>query len=449
MTTGDQPVVVLGAGPTGLAAAYTLARRGRSVVVIDRADGVGGLSKSIDFAGTRVDLGPHFFAAGIPELTAMRRQLLGDDEIFQTQQTRMFWQGHLVGYPPGLADVLRAVGVVEAGRIGASFLAATRRRRRPPLNYAQRASNAFGERIFETCLRGYVEKLWGIPSESIEPGWEPGRIRSVSLVDLAGRLVTGRTDDVTMSVPRHGSGQFYDAMAQDARQHGADVLLGHEICEIATVGNRITTVAVRAVDGGECRTIACGEVISTDCVDGARRPTPDHLAQRREDGAAVSFHRAGVPPRRRRRSVCRSLDLRERRLARDRRVTNFSNWGEAMHQRNGQTVLCVEFWCDRDDDTWTATDDALLTRVVTELREIGVLARQAIAEHLVIRIPNTHPVPEIGAGDSLAELRHDLAQFDNLHLAGRAGAFVYRDMDAVVMMGVETALALEAGDGGS
>jgi protoporphyrinogen oxidase len=444
-----EPVVVLGAGPAGLAAAYTLARRGRSVVVVERADAVGGLSRSIDFAGARLDLGQHFFTAGVGELADMRRELLGADEIFLTQRTRMYWRGQLVGYPPGLRDVTRAVGIVEAGRIGLSFLASKRRRRRPPANYADRARAAFGDEIFETCLRGYVEKLWDVPCESIEPGWEPGRIKSVSLVDLVRRLLTRRTDDVVMSVARHGSGQFYEAMADDARRHGAQILLGHEVCETRAAGDRVAGVVVRCTGDDERRTIRCSDVISTipmtvlaDQLHVPRRGA-EHATPRFRSTVLVYLLVMGddlFPDH--------SIYVNDPLLSVGR-VTNFSNWGEAMHQGRGRTVLCAELWCDHHDATWAADDGSLVKQAVRELHHIGLLAGQAIEEHRVIRIPNTHPVPEIGATDSLAQLRDHLARFRNLHLAGRSGAFVYRDMDAAVMVGTAVALALDDADNGS
>jgi protoporphyrinogen oxidase len=126
------------------------------------------------------------------------------------------------------------------------------------------------------------------------------------------------------------------------------------------------------------------------------------------------------------------------------RVTNFSNWGDAMHQGQGQTVLCAELWCDNQDSTWTTDEDTLIHEVVAELNHVGLLAGQAIEQHRVISIPNTHPVPEIRATDSLDQLRDDLGKVSNLHLAGRSGAFAYRDMDAVVMMGISAAVAVEA-----
>lgn len=93
--------------------------------------------------------------------------------------------------------------------------------------------------------------------------------------------------------------------------------------------------------------------------------------------------------------------------------------------------------------------DALVNQVVRELHRVGLLAGQAIDEHRVIRVPNTHPFPEIGATDALVQLRDDLAGFRNLRLAGRSGAFVYRDMAAVVMMGTAVASALDDANHGS
>ena len=105
-TSGD--VLVLGAGPAGLGAAYRLASRGHSVVVLERAPTVGGLAASFDVAGVRVDYGSHrLHPATPPEIMAALRSLLGDDLQRRRRRGRIRIAGRLVAFPPHPIDLLR------------------------------------------------------------------------------------------------------------------------------------------------------------------------------------------------------------------------------------------------------------------------------------------------------------------------------------------------------
>ncbi len=117
-------VVVLGAGVTGLTAAFTLATRHREVrvTVIEAADRVGGKVLTTPFAGRPIDCGADAFLARVPEATELCDELgLSGMLTSPAERSALVWsRGSLHKLPPGLVlgvptdmDALAASGIVS------------------------------------------------------------------------------------------------------------------------------------------------------------------------------------------------------------------------------------------------------------------------------------------------------------------------------------------------
>src|SRR5918997_6805512 len=124
----DVPVVVLGAGPAGLTAAYRLAQRAVPVVVLEAEEQVGGLAKTVERDGYRFDLGGHRFFTKSREVEELWREVLGDEFLRRPRMSRIYWNGRFLDYPLRGADVVRKLGSVELARATVSFVAASMRR---------------------------------------------------------------------------------------------------------------------------------------------------------------------------------------------------------------------------------------------------------------------------------------------------------------------------------
>ncbi len=93
------PTVVIGAGPAGLTAAYELDKLGVHSVTLEKADRVGGISRTETYKGYRFDIGGHRFFTKVPEVQALWYEVLGDDFIKVPRMSRIYYDGKFFNFP--------------------------------------------------------------------------------------------------------------------------------------------------------------------------------------------------------------------------------------------------------------------------------------------------------------------------------------------------------------
>ena len=79
MNTQDYPVVIVGAGPAGLTAAYELTQRGVKPLVLEASPQVGGIARTEVYKGYRFDIGGHRFYTKVEAVQALWQEVLGED----------------------------------------------------------------------------------------------------------------------------------------------------------------------------------------------------------------------------------------------------------------------------------------------------------------------------------------------------------------------------------
>ncbi|HEY8581782.1 MAG TPA: FAD-dependent oxidoreductase, partial [Capillimicrobium sp.] len=162
----DPPrVVIIGAGPAGLTAAYELVTRyGIRSTVIESDTVVGGISRTVERDGWRFDIGGHRFFTKVREVEALWHEILPDEDfMLRPRMSRIYYEGKYYDYPLKAANALGNLGVVEAARCILSYAWA---RVRPPHDQSTLEGwivARFGWRLYEHFFKSYNEKLWGVP----------------------------------------------------------------------------------------------------------------------------------------------------------------------------------------------------------------------------------------------------------------------------------------------
>ncbi len=431
-----RPVVVVGAGPAGLTAAYELVRRKVPVVVYDGGDQVGGLSRTVREGGFRFDIGGHRFYTKSEAVMEMWREVLGGELLRRPRLSRILYRGRFFDYPLKPLNVLFGLGAWESARVLLSYAWATVNPVRPEVSFADWVSNRFGRRLYRIFFETYTEKVWGIPPGTIGAQWAAQRIRGLSLASAVRHMLfparrkTARTLIEEFDYPRFGPGMMWEAVAERIMAAGGRVHLGSWVSAVHHANGRIASVDIER--GGQLVTEPAGHVISTmairDLVNALVPTPPPEILEAARRLKYRDFLTVAL--------VLDSPDVFPDNwiyihddTVRVGRIQNFKNWSAEMVPHPRQTCLGLEYFCFEGDGLWSMADADLVSLATRELQQLGLSGTEPVTEGYVVRARKAYPVYDEGHMDALRVVRAYLQTFENLQLVGRNGMHKYNNQD--------------------
>ena len=175
-------MVIIGAGPAGLTAAYQLAKAGRRSTVLEADSVVGGISRTVERDGWRFDIGGHRFFTKVQPVEDFWHEILPDEDfMLRPRKSRIYYQGKFYDYPLKAMNALGNLGVIEAVRCVLSYVWA---RVHPPKRqdmYEGWLAARFGWRLYRHFFKTYTEKVWGHPPSEMPADWAAQRVKNLSL----------------------------------------------------------------------------------------------------------------------------------------------------------------------------------------------------------------------------------------------------------------------------
>ena len=436
LASAERPVVVIGAGPAGLTAAYDLTRRGVPTVVFERDGQVGGLARTVVYKGFRFDIGGHRFFTKVGAVRDLWHEWLGKDLLQRPRLSRIYYRGRFFDYPLKAANVVANLGPFTSASMIASYLYAQMRPIRPEVSFEDWICNRFGRRLFDRFFKSYTEKVWGIPCSDIGAQWAAQRIKGLSLwTAMINALKPSNGNGIRTLIhefeyPRLGPGMMWEACRDRIEESGGRVALNTRIIELLHDGSRIDAVVVE--ENGVRRTQHASDVISTmpirHLVKGlspsaptAVRDAGDRLKYRDFMTVALVVDQPDVFPD-------NWIYIHEPSV-RVGRIQNFKNWSPEMVPDARLTCLGLEYFCSAGDDLWTMSDEDVIALAKREVEAIGLVRADRVVDATVLRVWKAYPVYDEGYENALASIRDWLAPLTNLHLVGRNGMHKYNNQD--------------------
>jgi protoporphyrinogen oxidase len=435
----DGKIVVIGAGPAGLTAAYELSKHGYVGTIVEADSVVGGIARTVERDGYRFDIGGHRFFTKVKEIEDLWDEMLDEPMLTRPRLSRIFYGGKFYDYPLKASNALKNMGVFTAAACVMSYWKQRARPIKEPANFEEWVTNQFGGRLFNMFFKSYTEKVWGCPCTEIGADWAAQRIKGLSLGSaIRNALLGNKKGEVVKTLidefkyPRHGPGQLWEQCAKTLRARGWDIRMKTKVTGLtAGEGGGIAAVTVRNADD-TIEVIRAGQVFSSmplkHLLLGMEPPPPPEvieaagkLAYRDFLTVALVLDAPQVFP-----DNWIYIHSPEVRVG---RIQNFGNWSPHMvPDPSRESCLGLEYFVFEGDDLWTMRDEDLVELGYQELQTIG-LARGNLKQGYVVRIPKAYPVYDPGYGERLDVIRKWLGNFGNLHCMGRNGQHRYNNQD--------------------
>lgn len=482
--------IIVGAGPAGLTAAFELLQRSDvKPIIIEKCDVIGGLSRTIEYKGNRIDIGPHRFFSKSDRvmdwwMKMMPVQALPGKDVEITyhnqkrtipvsadgpapddvenvlitlqRQTRIYYLRKFFDYPISLKPAtFTNLGLARTIRIGLSYMKAMALPIKPETNLEEFFTNRFGRELYLTFFKDYTEKVWGIQCSKISAAWGAQRVKGLSIVKVvlhaAKKMLGGigdlRQKDTETSLveqflyPKKGTGSMWQEVADRVLAAGGEIRKNSEVEKFVVEGNEIKGVVVVNTETGEKELINGDFFFSSipvkELVAKLEAPVPAEVREIAEGLIYRDFIEVGM--------LVNELKVSDKtaegkKLIADNwiyvqendvmigRLQIYNNWGSYMVADPTKVWLGLEYFCNESDEIWTWPDEKLKQLGADELDKIGIIEKGQVVDSMVIRMPKTYP-GYFGTYDRFADLEKYVNTIENLFLVGRNGMHKYNNQD--------------------
>ncbi|HEV8383422.1 MAG TPA: FAD-dependent oxidoreductase [Candidatus Acidoferrales bacterium] len=428
-----QHVVILGAGPAGVGAAFQLQRTGLAqATVLEQGNTVGGMAGSFNLDGVFCDHGSHRLHPAVdPAVLRDLEALLGEDLRLRVRHGRIRLQGRWIHFPLKPVDLLlRLPKKFAFGVTGDLLRKVLPRGTEGPETFASVLERGLGRTICQEFYFPYARKLWGVAPEELAPTTAKRRVSGSSIGKMIGKIlnqVPGLKPPRAgkFFYPRRGYGHFSECLAEAAQKAGAEIVFGARVTSLERDGNRVT--AVRYVKDGVEHVLPTKHVWSTLPVTLLMRlmqpPAPAEVIE-----AANGLCYRGM--------VLIYLVLEQDRFSGFdayyfpeesmpvSRMSEPKNFFGNVEPR-GTTVLCAELPCDPGEPNWELSDAELGKKLCAWLEASGLPVRAPIRRVVTRRVRQAYPVYRQGYEEPLQRMDAWLQGLEGLLHYGRQALFAH------------------------
>jgi protoporphyrinogen oxidase len=434
--TETKKVIIAGAGPAGLTAAYELCKRNARPLVFEKDRIVGGIARTEQFQGYRLDIGGHRFFTKNTLINQLWEQMLKGKFLRVPRLSRIYHKGKFFYYPLKLSNVILQLGLWESLLIFLSFLRSLLFPYPNEDNLEEWVSNRFGKRLYRTFFKTYTEKVWGIPCSQIRAEWVAQRIKGLSFRTAVTNAILGNRNKSIKTLidefryPALGPGMMWETFQDYILRHGGQIHLNREVLKVCRQGNRVLGIEAGSPERREF-VEGTDFIVSMPLTELVARIDPPPPAEVLEASRHLKY----------RDFLTVFLIVQHPDLFPDNwiyihspevkmgRLQNYKNWSPHMVADPGKTGLGAEYFVDENDDLWRMADEDLIQLAARELEVIGLTRGSWIEKGAVYRQKKAYPVYNENYSRHLKVIEDYLKSIENLQTIGRNGLHKYNNQD--------------------
>ena len=476
--------LIIGAGPAGLTAAYELLTKSKDieVIVFEESDCFGGISKTVNYKGNRMDMGGHRFFSKIPEVNAWWDHMLPmqghptyddiilnrpmplskggpdpekEDRVMLTRHrvSRILFDTKFYDYPISLKpETFRNFGLLTTLKVGFSYLGSMFHKL-PETNLENFYINRFGRKLYSMFFEYYTENLWGRHPSEIDASWGAQRVKGLSIVailkDVFGKIFKKKNRKVETSLieefkyPKLGPGELWDVTAAEVEKLGGTIIKNARVTKIhKNAENRLTGVTY-VKDGKEVQ-VDGDYVISS-------MPVKDLVGGMNDVPADAAGIAAGLPYRDYmtlgvlvpKINLVNKTDIKtinnivpdcwvyvQDRNVKLGRFQIYNNWSPYMIKDLEHTVwIGLEYFVNEGDEYWNMTEEEFAKIGVSEMVKLGLIdSPEVVLDVHMEKVKKAYPA-YFDTYDEMGRLVDYLSSIENLYCVGRNGQHRYNNID--------------------
>jgi protoporphyrinogen oxidase len=459
----QKTAIIIGAGPAGLTAAYELVNRTNiKPIVYEMSDDIGGICKTVDYKGNKIDIGGHrFFSKSdrimrwwkniIPLQNNIDPEKIDKVMLIRNRLSRIFFLRKFFDYPISLNfNTLSNLGLKRTIKIGLSYI----KNRLFPIKKEKSLEdffiNRFGKELYLTFFKDYTEKLWGVKCNQIKPEWGAQRIKGLSItaaIKHAVKNVFSKESSLSQKktetsligkfmYPKFGPGQLWEEVARVIKEKGGEIYKNHKVVGVNYIKGKVIEVNVKNEKTGEIKTQKGDYFFSTmpvkELIQAFGENVPKDVSKVAKGLIYRDFITVGL--------LLKKLKINNNQLIPDNwiyvqerdvkigRIQVFNNWSPYLVKDQNNIWLGLEYFCNEGDELWSKTDTEFSKFAINELANIYFIDKGDVIDSTVIRMPKTYPA-YFGSYDKFKIIRNFTDDFENLFLIGRNGMHRYNNSD--------------------
>ena len=491
--------VIIGAGPAGLTAAYCLLRdTDIKPIILEAESFVGGISRTVNHNGNRMDIGGHRFFTKSREVSELWQELmplqgkpskddilLGNEKalaengpdpeteervmLIRRRISRIYYLKKFFDYPISVKpETFKNMGLTRTVKAGFGYVGSALVKKKED-SLRSFYINRFGRPLYEMFFEDYTEKVWGRNPSEIPADWGAQRVKGLSLMKAVGNAITKpfakkKNGEVETSLieqysyPKKGPGQLYEAMAEEIERMGGTIVKGAEVKKINVDGCRV--VSVTAEKGGEFVDYPADVFFSTmpinDLIAGMGEVVPPRVKEIAAGLPYRDFMTVGLLVNKLRLENKTELKtvgnivpdcwiyIQEREVKLGR-LQIFNNWSPYMVNDLENTVwLGLEYFCNEGDEYWQMSDEDFIAFAKKELSQIGVIDEADVLDAVRIKVKKAYPA-YFDTYRDFSLVKSFLSEIDNLWCIGRNGQHKYNNMDHSMLSAMEAVRCVKQG----